>query len=251
MKTPRALLIVIAATLFSFGIQPAFAAQAAAARHSTAKPAAPAGPVFNHALLHPALLKATAPAVFKVRLTTTRGDFVVEVHRDWAPLGADRFYNLVKNGYFNNASFFRVVYGFVAQFGLSPVPAVNAAWQHTEISDDPVKQTNAEGTLTFASRGPNTRTTQLFINFGDNARLDAMGFAPFATVVEGMDVVDKIYPGYGESPDQGQLTDQGDAYVKANFPKIDKIKLARIVPPVAAVTHTAAGAKPAAKPTQK
>ena len=169
MKTPRALLIVIAATLFSFGIQPAFAAQAAAARHSTAKPAAPAGPVFNHALLHPALLKATAPAVFKVRLTTTRGDFVVEVHRDWAPLGTDRFYNQVKNGYFNNASFFRVVYGFVAQFGLSPVPAVNAAWQHTEISDDPVKQTNAEGTLTFASRGPNTRTTQLFINLATTA----------------------------------------------------------------------------------
>jgi len=228
MKTPRALLIVIAATLFSFGIQPAFAAQAAAARHSTAKPAAPAGPVFNHALLHPALLKATAPAVFKVRLTTTRGDFVVEVHRDWAPLGADRFYNLVKNGYFNNASFFRVVYGFVAQFGLSPVPAVNAAWQHTEISDDPVKQTNAEGTLTFASRGPNTRTTQLFINLANNSRLDGMGFSPFAKVVEGMDVVEKLYSGYGESPDQGQITSVGRPYLDKTFPDLDRIRVARI-----------------------
>jgi len=228
MKTPRALLIVIAATLFSFGIQPAFAAQAAAARHSTAKPAAPAGPVFNHALLHPALLKATAPAVFKVRLTTTRGDFVVEVHRDWAPLGADRFYNLVKNGYFNNASFFRVVYGFVAQFGLSPVPAVNAAWQHTEISDDPVKQTNAEGTLTFASRGPNTRTTQLFINLANNSRLDGMGFSPFGKVVEGTDVVEKFYSGYGESPDQGQITSVGRAYLDKSFPDLDRIRVARI-----------------------
>ena len=211
----------------------------------------PRGPGAKPSLMNPASLRTKAPDVYKAQFTTTKGDFVVEVHRDWAPIGADRFYNLVRNGYFTNASFFRVVPGFVVQFGLSADPAVNQVWKDAKIQDDPVVQSNKRGYLVFATAGPNTRTTQLFINFGDNARLDAMGFAPFATVVEGMDVVDKIYPGYGESPDQGQLTDQGDAYVKANFPKIDKIKLARIVPPVAAVTHTAAGAKPAAKPTQK
>ena len=218
---------------------------------ATHSPAHSAAAVARPSLLHPETLKAKAPAVFKAKFTTTAGDFVVEVHREWAPIGADRFYNLVRYGYFTNASFFRVVPGFVVQFGLSADPAVNQVWKTANIQDDPVVQSNKRGYLVFATAGPNTRTTQLFINFGDNARLDAMGFAPFATVVEGMDVVDKIYPGYGESPDQGQLTDQGDAYVKANFPKIDKIKLARIVPPVAAVTHTAAGAKPAAKPTQK
>ena len=218
---------------------------------ATHSPTHSAAAVARPSLLHPETLKAKAPAVFKAKFTTTAGDFVVEVHREWAPIGADRFYNLVRYGYFTNASFFRVVPGFVVQFGLSADPAVNQVWKDAKIQDDPVVQSNKRGYLVFATAGPNTRTTQLFINFGDNARLDAMGFAPFATVVEGMDVVDKIYPGYGESPDQGQLTDQGDAYVKANFPKIDKIKLARIVPPVAAVTHTAAGAKPAAKPTQK
>ena len=218
---------------------------------ATHSPTHSAAAVARPSLLHPETLKAKAPAVFKAKFTTTAGDFVVEVHREWAPIGADRFYNLVRYGYFTNASFFRVVPGFVVQFGLSADPAVNQVWKDAKIQDDPVVQSNKRGYLVFATAGPNTRTTQLFINFGDNARLDAMGFAPFATVVEGMNVVDKIYPGYGESPDQGQLTDQGDAYVKANFPKIDKIKLARIVPPVAAVTHTAAGAKPAAKPTQK
>ena len=202
-------------------------------------------------LLNPASLKATAPAVYKAQFTTNIGSFVIEVHRDWAPLGADRFYNLVRNGYFTNASFFRVVPGFVVQFGLSADPAVNQVWKDAKIQDDPVVQSNKRGYLVFATAGPNTRTTQLFINFGDNSRLDAMGFAPFGSVVEGMDVVDKIYPGYGESPRQDLLTDQGDTYVKANFPDIDKIKLARIVPLVAAVTHNAAGAKPAGKPAAK
>lgn len=205
-------------------------------------------------LLHPETLKAKAPAIFKAKFATTAGNFVVEVHRDWAPLGADRFYNLVRRGYFTNASFFRVVPGFVVQFGLSADPAVNAAWKDAKIQDDPVVQSNKRGYLVFATSGPDTRTTQLFINFADNARLDAMGFAPFGDVVEGMDVVDKIYPGYGESPDQGQITDQGDAYIKANFPKIDKITLATIVPPVAPVTHAPAlkktGIVPGAKPPQ-
>ena len=200
-------------------------------------------------LLNPASLHAKAPAVFKARFTTTAGDFVVEVHRDWAPIGADRFYNLVKSGYFTNAAFFRVVPGFVVQFGLSANPAVNKVWKDADIQDDPVKQSNKRGFLVFATAGPNTRTTQLFINFGDNSRLDGMGFAPFGTVVEGMDLVDKIFPGYGESPRQDLITDQGDTYIAANFPKIDKIKLARIIPPAPPAPHPATAAKPAAKPS--
>jgi len=210
---------------------------------------AAAGP--RPSLLNPVSLKAKAPAIFKARFTTTAGDFVVEVHRDWAPLGADRFYNLVRYGYFTNAAFFRVVPGFVVQFGLSADPALNKVWKTAKIADDPVVQSNKRGFLVFATAGPNTRTTQLFINYGDNARLDGMGFAPFGTVVEGMDVVDKIFPAYGETPRQDLITDQGDAYLKANFPDIDKIKLARIIPAVPPATHTAAGAKPAAKPSPK
>ena len=205
-----------------------------------------AGP--RPSLLNPASFKAKAPAVFKAKFTTTAGDFVIEVHRDWAPLGADRFYNLVRYGYFTNAAFFRVVPGFVVQFGLSADPAVNKVWKTATIQDDPVVQSNKRGNLVFATAGPGTRTTQLFINYADNARLDGMGFAPFGSVVEGMDVVDKIYAVYGESPRQDLISEQGDAYLKANFRDIDKIKLARIVP---AVTHTPAGAKPAAKPSPK
>jgi peptidyl-prolyl cis-trans isomerase A (cyclophilin A) len=200
-------------------------------------------------LLNPASLKAKAPAVFKAKFTTTAGDFVVEVHRDWAPLGADRFYNLVRYGYFTNAAFFRVVPGFVVQFGLSSDPAVNKVWDEAKIQDDPVVQSNKRGNLVFATAGPNTRTTQLFINYADNSRLDGMGFAPFGTVVDGMDVVDKIFPGYRESPRQDLITDQGDAYLKANFPQMDKIKLARILPAVPPATHAPAGAQPAAKPS--
>ena len=228
-------------------------AQAGGAAAPAAKPAATthhaAGTQLDPALLHPATLKATAPDQYEVTFKTTAGDFVVSVTRAWAPLGADRFYNLVKHGFFTDASFFRVVPGFVVQFGLSADPAINKAWHEADIQDDPVRQSNKRGFLVFATAGPNTRTTQLFINFGDNARLDGMGFAPFGTVVEGMDVVDKIYPGYGESPRQDLLTDQGDTYVAANFPRIDKIKLARIVPPVPApAPHPATAAKPAAKP---
>jgi peptidyl-prolyl cis-trans isomerase A (cyclophilin A) len=212
----------------------ATAAQPKAASH---RPAAAA----SHAsLLHPALLIAKAPADFKVNFTTTAGDFVVEVHRDWAPLGADRFYNLVRHGYFTNASFFRVVPNFVVQFGLNADPAINKVWEDAKIQDDPVKQTNSRGRLVFATAGPGTRTTQLFINFRDNGRLDGMGFAPFGEVIEGMDVVDKIYPGYGEQPSQDLITSQGDAYISKNFPNIDKIKLAHVVPPVTAPAHPAA-----------
>lgn len=207
----------------------------------------PAAASSSTSLLHPALLTAKAPADFKVRFTTTGGDFVVEVHRDWAPLGADRFYNLVRHGFFTNASFFRVVPNFVVQFGLNASPAVNKVWEDAKIQDDPVKETNSRGRLVFATAGPGTRTTQLFINFADNGRLDGMGFAPFGEVVEGMDVVDKIYPGYGEQPSQDLITSQGDAYISKNFPKIDKIKFAHVVPPApAAAAAKPAAAKPAA-----
>jgi len=208
-------------------------AQATSPRPQTAASKPPAAAV-RPSLLNPASLTARAPADFKVKFTTSAGDFLVEVHKDWAPLGADRFYNLVRRGFFTNASFFRVVPGFVVQFGLSADPAVNKVWEKATIKDDPVKQSNKRGALVFATAGPNTRTTQLFINFADNVRLDGMGFAPFGEVIDGMDVVDKIYAGYGEQPHQDLITAQGDAYISKNFPKIDKIKLARVLPAVPA-----------------
>ena len=183
------------------------------------------------ALLHPSQLTAKAPESFDVDFSTTKGDFVVHVTRSWAPLGADRFYNLVKHGFFSDAAFFRVVPGFVIQFGLSANPAVNRVWQDAKIKDDPVTQSNKPGTLTFATAGPNTRTTQLFINFGDNKFLDSQGFAPFGTVTSGMDVVQKLYSSYGERPDQSAITSQGKAYLDKNFPNIDSIKSATIVAP--------------------
>lgn len=184
--------------------------------------------------MNPAALKARAPENFKVAMTTTKGDVVIEVHRSWAPLGADRFYNLVKAGFFNDAAFFRVLPGFVVQFGLNGNPAVNKAWADTKFRDDPVKESNKKGTVTFATAGPNTRTTQLFINLGENQRLDSMGFSPFGTVIEGMDVVEKIYSGYGESPDQEKITNQGKAYLSKNFPQMDSIKTAKVLPITAA-----------------
>jgi peptidyl-prolyl cis-trans isomerase A (cyclophilin A) len=181
------------------------------------------------ALLHPETLHAKAPEKFDVKFETTRGDFVVQVNRTWAPLGADRFYNLVKHGYFTGAAFFRVVPGFIVQFGLSPDPAVNRVWRNANIKDDPVTQSNKRGTLTFATAGPNTRTTQLFINYANNSGLDRQGFAPFGLVTSGMDVVDKIYSGYGEQPDQGAITSQGMSYLQKHFPNLDTIKSATIV----------------------
>ncbi len=183
------------------------------------------------ALLHPATLHAKAPEVYEVKFTTTKGDFVVQVTRAWAPQGADRFYNLVKHGFFSDAAFFRVVPGFIIQFGLNADPAVNKVWQSANIKDDPVTQSNKPGYLTFATAGPNTRTTQLFINFGNNTFLDNQGFAPFGQVTSGMDVVQQLYSGYGESPDQGAIQAQGKAYLEKSFPKLDVIKTAVIVAP--------------------
>jgi len=183
--------------------------------------------------MNPASLKAKAPETYKVLFNTTHGDFTVEVHRAWAPIGADRFYNLVTSGFFTNAAFFRVVVTprpFIVQFGLNASPAINKVWRNANIKDDPVKESNRRGTLVFATAGPNTRTTQLFINLNDNSPLDGQGFAPFGTVTEGMDVVDKIYPGYAEAPDQGRITMEGKAYLDKNFPKLDSIKSAKVEP---------------------
>jgi len=202
-------------------------------------------------LLNPAALRAKAPELFRAKFVTTKGDFVVEVHRDWAPLGADRFYNLVRNRFFTNAAFFRVVPNFIVQFGLNADPAVNKAWENAKIPDDPVTHGNKPGTLVFATAGPRTRTTQLFINFKDNgASLDNQGFAAFGEVTEGMDVVRQIYAGYGEQPDQGAITNQGKAYLDKNFPKIDYIKSATVIfpePPAAPAKAAPKAGAPATK----
>jgi peptidyl-prolyl cis-trans isomerase A (cyclophilin A) len=224
-----------------------------------AKSAAPAAPAVNP-LLHPENLKAKAPDDFKVKFTTTHGDFVVEVHRDWSPLGADRFYNLVKNRFFTNASFFRYVPGFIVQFGIPADPKVAAAWENATIKDDPYKVglSNKKGTLVYATAGPGTRTTQFFINVGDNGRgldRDQGHFTPFAEVVEGMDdVVMTLYSGYGGGPDEGGhgprqdlVQSQGKAYLDKNFPKLDSIKTAVILPADGAATPATKSTAPATK----
>lgn len=169
-----------------------------------------------------------APDIYKVKFETSKGPIVLEVHRDWSPLGADRFHELVAAKYLDGDRFFRVVKGFVVQFGINGDPKVTAKWKNTEIVDDPVKQTNARGTIVFATSGPNTRTTQLFINLADNARLDGMGFSPFGKVIEGMDVVDQIYGGYGEQPDQQMIETRGNDYLQSNFGQLDYIKTATL-----------------------
>jgi len=203
----------------------------------TAQPAQPAEPAkpIPPALLAPEKATEKAPASFKVKFTTTQGDFVIEVTRAWAPNGADRFFNLVKLGYFEDVAFFRVVDGFMVQFGIHGEPKVNAAWRMARIDDDPVKESNKRGYVTFATSGPDSRTVQMFVNFGDNSRLDGQGFSPFGKVLTGMDIVDKLYKGYGEGapsgagPDQGRLQMQGNSYLKSSFPKLDYIKSASLV----------------------
>ncbi len=241
----RATLGILVAALASAGL----AAQAGQAQ-APAK-AAPRGT--DPALLHPAQLIARSPDVFRVKFTTTKGDFVVEVTRDWAPRGADRLYNLVKHHYYDQASFFRVLNSprpFVVQFGISADPKVNAVWDSASIKDDPVTQQNVRGTVTFAMGGPNTRTTQLFINLGDNRRLDPMGFPPIGKVVQGMEVVDQLYGGYGEMAEQGgsgpsaaKLGAEGKSYLDKHFPKLDSI--------ITAVVEAPSPAGPAKAPAKK
>jgi peptidyl-prolyl cis-trans isomerase A (cyclophilin A) len=184
------------------------------------KPAPTPSPQPDAALLNPSALQEQAPATYKVKFTTTKGGF----------------YNLVKHHFYDGAAFFRVISGFMAQFGISAWPEVSRVWQSATIPDDHVTQSNTRGTLTFATAGPNTRTTQVFINYGDNSNLNGMGFSPFGKVIEGMKVVDKLYSGYGEGapsghgPSQGRIQSEGKAYLEKNFPKLDTITTAVIVP---------------------
>jgi peptidyl-prolyl cis-trans isomerase A (cyclophilin A) len=189
------------------------------------------------ALLAPktAELAKQAPDSFRVEFTTSKGKIVVKVYRAWAPNGVDRFYYLAKNHFFDGARFFRAMPGFVVQFGLSGDPRVNDVWDDMRIADDPVKQSNQKGYLTYAMAGPNTRTTQLFINLNDNRRLDAMGFAPIGRVIEGMEAVETLYTGYGDGaprgrgPEQDKIRKLGEAYLKTDFPLLDRVIKTKVV----------------------
>jgi peptidyl-prolyl cis-trans isomerase A (cyclophilin A) len=220
----RAVVPLLAAALLLAGCLP----------FAVAEPPAAAGPP---PLMDPAsaALNQPAPETFAVRFETTQGDFVVAVDRALAPRGADRFYNLARHGYYDGVRFFRVLPGFVVQFGIHGEPALAAVWREARIPDDPVRASNLRGTLTYAMAGPDTRTVQLFLNLADNTRLDAQGFAPFARVVEGMDVVDRLHAGYGEGapmgrgPDQGRIQAEGEAYLAREFPLLDRVLQARVV----------------------
>ena len=202
-------------------------------------PSASAQP-FDPALLQPAALTAKAPAEYEVKFVTTAGDFTIKVTLAWAPNGADRFYNLVRHHFYDGAAFFRVLPGFMAQFGISAYPEVSKVWETANIKDDPIVQSNHRGFVSFATAGPNTRTTQVFINYGNNEALDKSGFSAFAVVSDGMEVVDKLYNGYGEGapdghgPNQGLVTSRGRAYLEKSFPKLDSIRSAALVPAAAA-----------------
>ena len=221
-------------SLVSAFVAPSLFAQT---RHTTPrrKPVSTTG-----SLLNPASLHATAPATYDVKFHTTKGDFIVQVTRAWAPNGADRFYNLVEHHFYDDATLFRVVAGFVVQFGIPADPRYGKIWANANIKDDPVKESNLRGYITYAqSSAPNSRSTQVFVNFRDNSRLDSMGFAPFGKVIEGMNVVESFYGGYADKPTgmQDQIANQGNAFLEKNFPKLDKILTARVVP--AAPAHPA------------
>lgn len=253
----KSLLLLAFAGSFVFAQAPAAksgtaAKSAAATKTGVAKKAGAATPS-SARLLNPAAWTKQAPPEFKAKLTTTKGDILIDVHRDWSPLGADRFYNLVRSGYFTNVAFYRVAPGFIVQFGAAADPKVGAAWEKATIKDDPVKQSNKKYTLTYAKSSlPNSRTTELFINLKDNNFLDGMGFSAFGEVVEGKEVVDQIYSGYGEmaeqggqGPSQSRVKAEGKTYLDKNFPKLDAIKSATVVSGEPA--PGAAGPKPAPK----
>jgi cyclophilin family peptidyl-prolyl cis-trans isomerase len=203
--------------LFALGCDPAPAPYVRPSDRPLLKPDAPE-------------MKTKAPDRFKVRFTTSQGAFTISVDRSWAPQGADRFYHLVRGRFYDDARFFRVVSGFVCQFGIPADPAESALWKNANIPDDPRRETNTRGKVTYATAGPGTRTTQLFINYSNgNRRLDNMGFSPFGEVTEGMDVVDKFYSGYREEPDQKRIESQGNPYLQSKFPKLDYIQKAEII----------------------
>jgi peptidyl-prolyl cis-trans isomerase A (cyclophilin A) len=217
---------------------PAKAAPAPKPAPAAPPPAAAPAPAVSAAAgpMDPSALTETAPETYTVKLETTKGDVLIDVTRAWAPQGADRFYNLVKGGYYTDIAFFRVIGGFMAQFGIHGNPEVSGVWRKATFPDDAVKASNTRGMVTFATSGPNTRTTQLFINFGDNNRLDGMGFSPFGKVRD-MSTVDALYAGYGEGaprgqgPNQGLIQSQGNTYLRASFPEMDYIKQASLVTP--------------------
>jgi len=221
--------------LFSLSVVAAEEAKKETPKKEEAKPEEKKPAAESPGFSDPAKLTEKAPDSFKAQFDTTKGKFTVEVIRSLSPNGADRFYNLVRSGYFKDVAFFRVIPGFMCQFGIHGDPAVAAKWRAASIQDDPVKGSNARGAITFATAGPNTRTTQLFINFGNNTGLDGQGFSPFGKVTEGMDVVDKINSEYGEGapngrgPDQGRVQREGNAYLKKDFPNLDYIKSATIL----------------------
>jgi len=232
MRFTKSVLAVATALFFVATLR----AQTPAPAQAPAQPKAAASE-FDRTLLKPSLLKEKAPDTYQVKFETTRGDFVMDVTRAWAPNGADRFYNLVRHHFYDNMVLFRVVPNFVVQFGISSYPPVNAAWRGDTITDDPVLQSNKRGFVTFATSGPNSRTTQVFINFKDNSRLDGMGFTPFASInKEGMKVVEKFYDQYADAPtnEQGQIQAEGKAYLNQHYPKLDVIKHATIVGDAAA-----------------
>jgi peptidyl-prolyl cis-trans isomerase A (cyclophilin A) len=182
-------------------------------------------------LKNPNQLTEQAPDQYRARFDTSKGVFVIAVTREWAPLAADRFYNLVKNGFYDDSRFFRVLDGFMAQFGLHADAAVNSAWRTANLKDEPVVKSNTRGFVTFTRESsPNSHYTMIFINYKDNSYLDADGFAPFGEVVTGMDVVDKLYSGYGRQniPDQRRILREGNAYLLAEYPMLDYVKTATI-----------------------
>jgi peptidyl-prolyl cis-trans isomerase A (cyclophilin A) len=218
------------ATATAAGPAPSSAKVEPAPPPSVANPAVPSPVPVNPLLLTPHTAKATAPARFKVKFSTTKGDFIVQVTRAWAPLGADRFYNLVKLGFYADIGFFRVVPDFVVQFGIHGNPEVAKAWKGAPIKDDKkAKQSNQKGTVTFAKSGPDTRTTQVFVNFKDNPKLDKMGFPPLGKVISGMEVVEAINKEYGEQPDQAMMLASGNSYLRDIFPRLDYVKSAELV----------------------
>ena len=247
--------VFLASTLIALTIPSGVRAQGGTSTKGSAqtgttkkRPAAANTSTYDRLLLKPALLKAKAPEEYKVKFVTTRGEFTITVTRAWAPLGADRFYNLVRHHFYDNASIFRVVPKFVAQFGISAYPAVTSAWHGTDIKDDPVTQSNKKGYITFATAGPNTRTTQVFINLNDNTFLDTRGFAPFGVVDDnGMNVVEMFYDQYGDNAgiDQNKIETEGKSYLDKNFAKLDVIKSATLLTPApAATSKPATAAKP-------
>jgi len=233
-----ALTLCVAAMAQTKSAPPKAAPKAAAPK--AAAPKAAVAPAVRRDLMNPATMTARAPAVFFTKFVTTKGEVIIKVTRAWAPNGADRFYNLVRAGFFTDAAFFRVLSGFMAQFGISPTPEIARVWANANIIDDPVKSSNTRGMVTFAqSSARNSRSTQFFINYADNSRLDPDRFAPFGEVIQGMDVVDKFYSGYGEQPEQGLITAQGKAYLDKNFPRLDRILTAAVIPDPAAPKDTA------------